>query len=144
MFHNPEADDHPPVKAELLSPGVACDFTFFKRYLADQSLLELSVAVRILRLPFLAVPVGGVRRGGFYTVSCTCFGLAVRDVLAELEGFPDVRLGSASRTRPGDIVEWGEPSPRLSGIDDQRLLDEFYGFGPFGPPTPIPAAGCSP
>lgn len=142
-MHNPRADNHPPVTAEVLSPGAACDFGFFKQRLADDSLLEHSVAVRTLRIPFLAVPTGGERRGGFYTVSCTCFGLAVRDVLAELDGFPNVRLGSASSARPGDIVEWGERSPRLSGVDDQRLLDEFYGFGA-AVPAHIPAAVCSP
>ncbi|MGW9191616.1 DUF6302 family protein [Streptomyces rubiginosohelvolus] len=143
MLHNAEADDHPPIKAELLSPVTACDFVFFKQRLASPSLLDFSVAVRILHIPFLAVPVGGQRRSGYYTVSCTCFGLVVRDVLAELAWFPGIRLGSASSARSDDIVEWGEPSPRLSGIDDQRLLDVFYGFGPSGPPTPIPAAVCN-
>ncbi|MCD9904604.1 DUF6302 family protein [Streptomyces sp. MT29] len=128
MFHNPRASDHPPVVATVVSPGEACDYVHFKRRLVEPSLLELSVAVRTLRLPFLAVPVGETRRGGYYTASCTCFALAVRDVLAERDGYPNVRLGGTTGPGVEHLVEWGDPSPMLDPRYDPDAVNAFYGF----------------
>ncbi|MET4670501.1 DUF6302 family protein [Streptomyces microflavus] len=141
MFHNPEADDHPAVVATVLAPGTACDYSFFEQRLVDRSLLGLSVAVRTLRLAWLAVPVGESRRGGFYTVSCSCFALAVREALAELDGFPNVRLREATAPAREHLVEWGGPSPMLDPSCDAAVVNEFFGFRPSADRS-LPAAHC--
>ncbi|MFI6142439.1 DUF6302 family protein [Streptomyces griseus] len=128
MLHDPKADNHPAVVATVLAPGTACDYSFFEQRLVDRSLLELSVAVRTLRLAWLAVPVGESRRGGYYPVSCSCFALAVRDELAKLDGFPDVRVREATAPAREHLVEWGDPSPLLDPGCGEDAVNEFYGF----------------
>ncbi|WP_409239766.1 DUF6302 family protein [Streptomyces sp. PA5.6] len=127
-MHNPTAPAHPPVRALILPPYEACDFVYYEQRLADPYLLDQALAVRTLRMAFLAVPVGGARRGGFYAVECVCFGLAVRDALRGLPGFPDVRLRWSPWPDTAHNVEWGERPPWLWGCHDDAVLGRFYGY----------------
>lgn len=127
MLHNLTASMHPPVKADVLPPHEAHDLPYYEQRLADPHLLGQSVAIRTLTMAFLAVPVGGARRGGHYTVDCMCFGLAVRDALRDVPGFPDVRLRWSPWPDPYQ-VEWGEKPPWLWGCQDDAVLGRFYGY----------------
>ncbi|MGW8597656.1 DUF6302 family protein [Streptomyces sp. NPDC055893] len=127
-MHNPNSARHPVVTATAVGvPQDAFDYDYYVRRLSDTWLVEKSIAVRIMRMPFLAVPVGGTRRGGYYPVPCICFGLAVRDLLREHAGFPDLRLHWSQDPETSNVVEWGEKPPRLWGNDD-TTLGRFYGY----------------
>lgn len=128
-MHDPNAVKHPPVTAAVIAaPRDAYDFEYFEQRIADTWLLEKSVAVRTLRMPFLAVPVGGSRRGGYYPVSCLCFGLSVREVLLDQPGFPNPRLRWSPYPDTCHVVEWGERPPTLWGPCDDITLGRFYGY----------------
>ncbi|MFD3356259.1 DUF6302 family protein [Streptomyces fradiae] len=128
-MHNPNSARHPVVTATAIGdPQDAYDYDYYVRRLEDTWLVEKSIAVRIMRMPFLAVPVGGARRGGYYPVPCICFGLAVRDLLRDHAGFPDLRLHWSQAPETSDVVEWGEKPPRLWGNDDDTTLGRFYGY----------------
>ncbi|WP_369228784.1 DUF6302 family protein [Streptomyces sp. R21] len=155
MTHDPNAAKHPGVTATVMAaPQDAYDFYYYEQRIADAWLLDKSIAVRTLRMPFLAVPVGGSRRGGYFPVTCLCFGLRVRDVLLEQPGFPDPRLRWSPYPDTCHVVEWGERPPTLWGDCDDVTLGRFYGYSedaiarftnrrastPRGPQTPSSAA----
>ncbi|WP_405638059.1 DUF6302 family protein [Streptomyces sp. NBC_00056] len=75
----------------------------------------------------LAVPVEGSRRGGYFLLSCLCFGLKVRDVLLEQPGFPDLRLRWLPYPNTCPVVVWGERPPTLWGDCGDITLGRFYG-----------------
>lgn len=128
-MHDPNAAKHPPVTVTVMAaPQEAYDFDYFEQRIADAWLLEKSVAVRTLRMPFLAVPVGGSRRGGYFPVPCLCFGLKVRDALLGLPGFVNPRLRWSPYPDTCDVVEWGERPPILWGDCDDTTLGRFYGY----------------
>ncbi|MFF2411976.1 DUF6302 family protein [Streptomyces sp. NPDC058092] len=128
-MHNPSVVRHPPVTATAAAlPRDAYDFDYYERRISDTWLLEKSVAVRTLRMPFLAVPVGDTRRGGYYPVPCFCFGLKVRDLLLEQPGFPNPRLRLSSYPEACPVVEWGEKPPTLWGDRSITTLGRFYGY----------------
>ncbi|MDL2075839.1 DUF6302 family protein [Streptomyces sp. GXMU-J15] len=125
----PSSVRHPALTATAIAlPRDAYDFEHYQQRLTDAWLLEKSVAVRTLRMPFLAVPVGGTRRGGYYLVSCLCFGLKVRDLLLEHSGFPDLRVRWSPYPDTCFVVEWGERPPTLWGDRDATTLGRFYGY----------------
>ncbi|MFI1677568.1 DUF6302 family protein [Streptomyces sp. NPDC020607] len=126
-MHDPTARTHPPVKALVLPPHEACDFVYYEQRLADLHLLDRAISICTLRLSFLAVPVGGSRRGGFFPVDCACFGLAVRYALRAFPGFPDVRLRWSPWPDPHH-VEWGEKPSWLWSCQDDAVLGRFYGY----------------
>ncbi|MFD8117534.1 DUF6302 family protein [Streptomyces microflavus] len=108
MTHDPSSLRHPAVTATATDlPHDAYDFEYYERRISDTWLLGESVAVRTLRMPFLAVAVGGTRRGGDYPVPCLCSGLKVRDLLLGRPGFPDLRVKWSPHTDTGFVVEWG-------------------------------------
>ncbi|MFE9288663.1 DUF6302 family protein [Streptomyces olivaceus] len=74
----------------VMPPAKAYDFDYF-RCRVDAGLLSRSIAVRVFRIPLLAVPVGGSRRGGWFGAGDLAGALAVRQVLAALNGFPCAR-----------------------------------------------------
>ncbi|WP_405895189.1 DUF6302 family protein (plasmid) [Streptomyces sp. NBC_01527] len=112
----------------MRSPKEAYDYEFYAGRLADSDLLEKSLALRTLRIPLLAVPVGGLRQGGSYEVTCLCFGLKVADLLRGKRGYPDIRLRWAPSPHDCYVVEWGETSPTLRGRTDTARLGKFYGY----------------
>ncbi|WP_327249871.1 DUF6302 family protein [Streptomyces sp. NBC_01320] len=120
----PNALNHPPVVVTEMP--ARDDYDYFETRLADAWLLEKSVALRTLRMPFLAVPVGGKRRGGYYCVPCLCFGLAVRDALQDLPGFPNLRLKWSPYPDTCHVVEWGEQEPARWWDDVER--GRFHGY----------------
>ncbi|UPT43201.1 MULTISPECIES: DUF6302 family protein [Streptomyces] len=107
-------------------PQDAYDFDYFEQRISDTWLLDKSIAVRTLRMPFLAVPVGGTRRGGYYPVSCLCFGFKVRDLLLEQPGFPDLRVRWSPYRDTCHTVEWGDPAPEW--WEDDAVFGRFYGY----------------
>lgn len=116
MTHDLHAAKHPPVSATVMAaPQAACDFDYFEQRIADVWLLEKSVAVRTLRMPFLAVPIGGSRRGGYFPVSCLCFGLKVRDVLLERPASPTCACGGRPTRTPAPSSR-GARGRRRSGV----------------------------
>ncbi|MFJ8980448.1 DUF6302 family protein [Streptomyces sp. NPDC102282] len=112
----------------LSLPQDAYDFDYYEQRISDTWLLDKSVTVRTMRMPFLAVPVGGTRRGGYYLVSCLCFGLKVRDLLLAQADFPDLRLRWSPYPDTCLVVEWGEQPPSLWGDRDAATLGRFYGY----------------
>ncbi|MFI7317143.1 DUF6302 family protein [Streptomyces venezuelae] len=57
-----------------------------------------------------------------------CFGLAVRDALRGLPGFPGVRLRWSPWPDTAHNVEWGQRPPWLWGCHDYAVLGRFYGY----------------
>lgn len=128
-MHDPNARKHPPVSVTLMRfPADAYGYELYAARLADPRLLESSLALRLLRIPFLAVPVGGSRLGGFYRVPCICFALKVSDFLRGRDGFPHPSLRWVSSPHSCYAVEWGEKPPALWGNDNPITLGRFYGW----------------
>ncbi|MFF1378726.1 DUF6302 family protein [Streptomyces sp. NPDC058308] len=126
-MHDPFAARHPPVTVMVMPPREAYDYDLYMDRLADAWIVDASLALRTLRMPFLAVRVGGSRSGGSYSVTCSCFGLKVVEVLRGRDGYPQLRL----RYSPSDdsyVVEWGERSPTLWGQSDVTTMGLFYGY----------------
>ncbi|MGW5124546.1 DUF6302 family protein [Streptomyces sp. NPDC004069] len=67
-MHAPNAVKHPTVTAVVAAPQDAYDFDYNEQRVAGTWLLDKSVAVRTLRMPFFAALVGGTRRGGYFPV----------------------------------------------------------------------------
>ncbi|MEU7404565.1 MULTISPECIES: DUF6302 family protein [unclassified Streptomyces] len=123
----------------------AYDFEYFRARL-DAGLLSRSIAVRVFRMPLLAVPVGGARRGGWFGADGLAVALAVRDVLAPLNGFPGARVTWRCAPRSSYAVEWGDRPPATWLDDNERLA--FYGLTrpapcsePEAEPEPEPEPG---
>ncbi|WP_405698323.1 ATP-binding protein [Streptomyces coelicoflavus] len=117
----------------VMPPAEAYDFEYF-RARVDAGLLSRSIAVRVFRMPFLAVPVGGARRGGWFGADSLVVALAVRDVLAPISGFSGARIVWQCTPRSSYAVEWGDRPPATWLDDSERL--SFYGLTQ--PHTPAP------
>ncbi|WP_108987713.1 DUF6302 family protein [Streptomyces coelicoflavus] len=117
----------PPAEPDvvIMPPAEAYDFEYF-RARVDAGLLSQSIAIRVFRMPLLAVPVGGVRRGGWFGVDSLAVALAVRDVLAPLKGFPGARITWQCTPRSSYVVEWGDRPPATWLDDNERMA--FYGL----------------
>jgi hypothetical protein len=109
----------------VMPPAEAYDFEYF-RARVDAVLLSRSIAVRVFRMPLLAVPVGGSRRGGWFGADDLAVALVVRDVLAPLSGFPGPRITWQCTPRSSYAVEWGDRPPTTWLDDNERLA--FYGL----------------
>ncbi|MGW1496960.1 DUF6302 family protein, partial [Streptomyces sp. NPDC002402] len=83
---------YPPLTITVLPAREAYDYESFRLRLADDSVLEQSIAIRIFRMPLLAVPVGGPRQGGYFSITSLSVGLAVRTLLEGQSGFTSPRL----------------------------------------------------
>ncbi|MEV0777192.1 DUF6302 family protein [Streptomyces sp. NPDC050428] len=69
---------------------------------------------------FLAVHVGGTRRGGYFPVSCLRFGLKVSDFLLEQPGFPGSKEPSCGPSPDSAVIRWrwtwpGASTTRIGG-----------------------------
>ncbi|MEJ8654697.1 DUF6302 family protein [Streptomyces sp. MS1.AVA.3] len=101
------------------------DRDYYRARLEDPSLVDAGVAVRVGDCSsYLAVPVGGLRRGGFLPVVDIVTGLTVRGLLTGLPGFPDVRLSWGSKA--DHVVRWGERVPYQE--EDDEVQGRFYGY----------------
>ncbi|MEV6758402.1 DUF6302 family protein [Streptomyces sp. NPDC051214] len=119
---------HPPATVTLMPPQEAYDHDLYANRLAKPRLLEESVAVRSLRMPFLAVPLGGTRQGGYLSVACPCVGQKACDALRDRPGSPDLYLRPTPYPDTADVVEWGEGSPARWRDCDDITLGRFYGY----------------
>ncbi|MEU0027432.1 DUF6302 family protein [Streptomyces sp. NPDC006335] len=120
----------------VMPPAEAYDFDYF-RDRVDAELFSRSIAIRVFRMPLLAVPAGRTRRGGWFGVDKLAIALAVRDILAPLSGFPDLRITWQREPRGSYIVEWGECPPATWSDENERLT--FYGLV-----QPSPGCPCTP
>ncbi|MEV0254769.1 DUF6302 family protein [Streptomyces sp. NPDC050732] len=111
-----------------MPPREAYDFEYYAQRIAEPELPEGSWAVRMMRMPLLAVRVGGTRRGGYHPVPCPCFALAVRDVLQGRPGYPHLRMRWSMGPEEGYVVEWGERPPMLWPDADDAAVGRFYGY----------------
>ncbi|MER5301335.1 DUF6302 family protein [Streptomyces lasiicapitis] len=112
----------------LRDPWEAYDLEYYAQRLAEPELMEESLAVRMMRMPLLAVRVGGTRRGGSYPVPCPCFAWAVRAALQGQPGYPHLRMRWSTRPDAGLLVEWGEEPPTLWPPADDADVGRFYGY----------------
>lgn len=116
----------PETHIRVLPPGEAYDYDYFRARLRDTELLSHSIAVQVFRMPFLAVPAGGPRRGGTFPTATMALALAVRDVLAPYNGFPQLRVGRLSSPVGSWGVIWGDQPPLVWDDASRRL--HFYGL----------------
>ena len=129
------------LRASVLPACDAYDFEAVGARLSDQWLLIYSVAVRVHRVPMLAVPVGGSRRGGALAVGSYQVASAVRDVLLGRAGFPGLRLRLVTAPAPEHWrVEWGEEPPKLE--QGPAVLADFYGYALCRPPADLGAVSA--
>lgn len=98
--------------ARLLPAREAYDYEYFRARLADPALADAGVAIALPDAPVLAVPVGGVRRGGYASFGKVVDALEARALLDTLPGFPGVRVRWSPYRDNCHTVEWGEPAPR--------------------------------
>lgn len=109
----------------LLAAAEADDLDYYRDRLEDPELLDAGVTVHLDCDRILAVPVGGLRRGGFLPVQDVVTGLAVRALLAGRPGFPDVRLRWSADIDICHNVEWGERPPQWW---KDAARGRFYGY----------------
>ena len=137
--------------ATALPAAEGYDYDYYRARLAHPCVLEQSVAVRALRMPFLAVPVGGPRRGGYFPVHNMLIGLAVCDLLQGRPGFIQLRLRWSPDRDVSLLVEWGDAPP----AEDDVARGRFYGYSDTAiskflrstarrPPTPSSTSTRSP
>lgn len=115
----------PPLNIEVRPASDAYDFEYFRARLADPSVLEHSVAIRVFRAPLLAVAVGGPRRGGYFPAAELVLGMGVLNLLTGRPGFPNLRLRWSSSPDACHAVEWGDAPPHWS---DDVQCGRFYGY----------------
>ncbi|MFD7014018.1 DUF6302 family protein [Streptomyces sp. NPDC059928] len=116
---------YPPLTITCLPAEDAYDYDHFRNRLADTSVLEHSVAIRIFRMPFLAVPAGGPRRGGYFSVPELSIGVEVLGLLRGRPGFTSLRLRWSPWRDCCHIVEWGAKPPDWW---DDAARGRFYGY----------------
>ncbi|MFI6056010.1 DUF6302 family protein [Streptomyces violascens] len=104
----------------------AYDFEYFRDRLADPTVLDQAVAVRIFRAPLLAVPVGGSRRGGYLSFDLLVLAMEARSLLAGQPGFPDLRVCRSPYCDTLHTVRWGERAP--AWWEDDVATGRFYGY----------------
>jgi hypothetical protein len=113
-----------PLTVTVLPATEAYDYNYYRPRLADPSVLGQSVAIRVFRMPFLAVPAGGPRRGGYFSVDHLGIGLAVRGLLEGRPGFTALRLRWSPNRDACHVVEWGDAPPMWGDAARGR----FYGY----------------
>jgi hypothetical protein len=135
-----------PLIPRLVAPQLAYDYEYMASRLADPSLLAGAVGVCIHRMPLLAVPVGGLRQGGYMSFDLLILAEKTRNLLDGLPGFPDLRVLPSPHRDTCHMVEWGGRPP----VCDDAARARFYGYSEaaiagfrsgHGPPTPSSTAG---
>jgi len=113
--------------------GETSDYPYFAERLEDHSLLEKALAIHYGNLFFLAVPVGGRRRGGWVPTPDRACARRVVAFLSDKGGFPNPRV----KFEPGYApkVQWGDRKPRQPGklteyavVCWQIKLGKYYGY----------------
>jgi hypothetical protein len=113
--------------AEVRRPGKREEWetSWYRERLADPSLVDAAVAVVVDGVSYLAVPIGGERRGGYIPVRDATSVMLLRQALEGLDGFPAVRVRWSMHENTCDVVEWGDHAPDAEG-DAER--GRFYGY----------------
>ncbi|PAZ16590.1 hypothetical protein CLM62_06470 [Streptomyces sp. SA15] len=101
------------------------EMCWYRERLDDPALLDACVVVVIEESRYLAVPVGGKRRGGYILLDDTNHLEQLRDALKDRDGFPSVRVRWSRHPDVCHSIAWGDPHPRTT---DQNKVLEFYGF----------------
>ncbi|MFD9356422.1 DUF6302 family protein [Streptomyces sp. NPDC060031] len=109
----------------MLPASQAYDFEYIRTRLADPSVLEHSVAIRVFRAPLLAIAVGGPRLGGYFLAAEPIIAMSVVNLLTGRYGFPNLRLSWSSSPHSGHAVEWGDTPPHRG---DHVQYGRFYGY----------------
>lgn len=104
----------------------AYDFEYFRDRLADPAVLADAVAICVFRAPLLAVPVRGLRRGGYMSFDLLSTALEARGLLADRPGFPSLRVRWSPYRDTCHTVEWGRPAP--AWWEDDVVFGRFYGY----------------
>lgn len=112
--------------ARLLPARAACDYEYFRARLADPDLADAGFAIALLGAPLLAVPVGGVRRGGYASFGHVVDALHTRALLGTAPGFPGLRVRWSPYRDTCHTVEWGEPAPPW--WEDDEAFGRFFGY----------------
>jgi hypothetical protein len=101
------------------------DYTWFRERLADPSLLDRAVGVKVDGAVLLAVPAAGCRSGGYLSVCSVGDAVRVWAALRGRPGFPRIRLGLSIRRDTYHTVDWG---PRQPWDDAER--GRYFGYSP--------------
>lgn len=101
------------------------EVSWYRERLADPSLIAAGVVVVVGRIGWLAVPVGGQRRGGYLAVDRAEDVEPLRRALDGRPGFPAIRVQWSTRRDVCHVIEWGEYTP---GPDDDVERGRFYGY----------------
>ncbi|MFJ2400402.1 DUF6302 family protein [Streptomyces xanthochromogenes] len=104
----------------------AYDYDYVAQRLADPALLVGAVAVCVFRAPLVAVPVGGIRHGGYLSVAEFTRAAEARSLLADRPGFPHARVCWSPYRDACHTVEWGESAPPW--WEDDAVVGRFYGY----------------
>ncbi|MFC5804520.1 DUF6302 family protein [Streptomyces formicae] len=116
----------PRPQARLLPARDAVDYDYFRELLADPSLADAGVAVTLFRIPLLAVPVGGQRRGGYTSFGQLADAVQARALLSTVSGFPGLRIRWSPYRETCHTVEWGELGPPW--WENDEVFGNFYGY----------------
>ncbi|WP_433855504.1 DUF6302 family protein [Streptomyces kronopolitis] len=110
----------------LLAAREAYDYEDFRACLADPDLADAGFAVALLGSPLLAVPVGGVRLGGYASFEYVADALQARALLGAVPGFPGLRVRWSPYRDTCHTVEWGEPPPQW--WEEDEIFGRFFGY----------------
>jgi hypothetical protein len=100
--------------------------SWYRERLADPSLIAAGVVVVVAgRIGYLAVPVGGQRRGGYIPVGDAVDVPLLLQALDGRPGFPAVRVRWSTCESTCHVVEWGDVPP---DTDDDAVRGRFYGY----------------
>lgn len=113
-------------RARLLPAREAYDYEYFRARLADPDLADAGFAVALIGAPLLAVPVGGVRRGGYASFGHVVDALQARALLGTVPGFPGLRVRWSRYRDTCHTVEWGEPAPQW--WEEDTVCGRFFGY----------------
>ncbi|MGI5262365.1 DUF6302 family protein [Streptomyces angustmyceticus] len=113
-------------RARLLPAREAYDYEYFRERLADPALADAGFAVALLGTPLLAVPVGGMRRGGYASFGNVVDALQARALLGAVPGFPGLRVRWSPYRDTCHTVEWGEPAPQW--WEGDGIFGRFFGY----------------
>lgn len=131
----------PELAPTALPPWEAYDFEYFAYRLVDCCLLDGAVAIRIFRVPLLAVPAGSSRRGGALRVADGCIAVEIFRLLERRAGFPSLRIRLPGISRSAWSVEWGAVEP--AGLDEAERA-RFYGLRSVSSPSLTVGPALSP
>ncbi|MFF7369839.1 DUF6302 family protein [Streptomyces tricolor] len=99
--------------------------SWYRDRLDDPTLLDQAVVVVVVGSRFLAVPRSSRRRGGDLSAGDVAVIWHLRDALAGLEGFPDLRVRWSTHPDSSHAVEWGDP---VLNTNDDTVRGRYFGY----------------